>query len=193
MPFVAGLDEAGCGPAFGDLVAAACVLPDDGAIAGLGDSKKLSAKKRAALYDVVVAACGDAYGVGTVTHAEIDARGLGWARRAVFHRALDDLAARWGRVPDALVVDGTLFEAWRGVPYECVPRADATVACVSAASVLAKVTRDAAVVALCDAHPELDARYGVRSNKGYLTKRHVDGLRAHGWSAWHRRSYNVKM
>ena len=185
---VAGLDEAGCGPALGDLVAAACVLPD--AIAGLADSKKLTPRRRRALYEQITQRC--AYGLGVVTNVEIDERGLAWARRAVFHRALDDLVERTGCVPDSLVVDGTLFEPWRGVPYECKPRADATVPCVSAASVLAKVTRDDSVDALCDAHPELDERYGVRSNKGYLAPKHLEGLRAHGFTQWHRCSYKIK-
>lgn len=190
MVVVAGLDEAGCGPAFGDLVAAACVLPSESGVAGLADSKKLTPKRRRALYAQITERCG--YGLGVVSNAEIDARGLAWARRAVFHRALDDLVERTGRVPDSLVVDGTLFEPWRGVPYECVPRADATVPCVSGASILAKVTRDASIDALCDAHPELDERYGLRSNKGYLAPKHLEGLRAHGRTRWHRHSYHIR-
>ena len=191
---IAGLDEAGCGPAFGDLVAAACVLPEapEGrVIEGLADSKKLTPRRRQALYEQIVAHC--SYGVGVVTNAEIDAEGLAWARRIVFHRALDDLATRSGVVPDSLVVDGTLFAPWRGVPYECVPQADATVPCVSAASIVAKVTRDGSIGVLCDAHPELDERYGLRSNKGYLAPKHLEGMRAHGFTQWHRRSYKVRL
>ena len=100
--------------------------------------------------------------------------------------------ARTGRTPDELVVDGTLFRPWRGVPYACVPRADATVACVSAASVLAKTERDAQVLRWCADDPTLDARYGIASNKGYLSARHIEGLRAHGYSEFHRRSYRVR-
>lgn len=191
MRRVAGCDEAGCGPAFGDLVAAACVLPEGHTVEGLADSKKLTERRRQALFQEITAQC--AYGIGRVSHTEIDARGLGWARRAVFHRALDDLAERSGSVPDEVIVDGTLYEPWRDVPYRCEPKADATVPCVSAASVLAKVTRDASVHALCDADPTLDERYGLRSNKGYLSKRHLDGLRAHGLTPLHRHSYKIRL
>lgn len=191
MSRVVGCDEAGCGPAFGDLVAGAVHLPDDVLIPGLTDSKKLSEAKRkkivADVYDYAH------YGVGVVRHDEIDARGLAWARRDVFHRALDDFVDRNGYVPTDIVVDGDLFESWRDVPHTCVPKADQTVPCVSAASVIAKVVRDESVLALCDAHPELDERYALRSNKGYLSPAHKNGLRAHGFSQWHRMSYNVKL
>lgn len=132
------------------------------------------------------------YGLGEVTSVEIDALGLGECRRLVFERALEDFVSRNARMPTELIVDGTLFRAWRGVPHRCVPRADATVPCVMAASVLAKTTRDAQVLALCDADPTLDERYQIRSNKGYLSAAHVAGLRTHGHSEWHRRSYKVK-
>lgn len=190
-PIVAGCDEAGCGPAFGDLVAGACVLPEDHGIHGLADSKKLTEARRTALFEQITARC--PYGVGVVTSAEIDSRGLAWARRVVFHRALDDLERRSGVVPDEIVVDGTLFESWRGVPHRCEPKADATVPCVSAASVVAKVRRDASVLAMCDADPQLDERYGLRSNKGYLSKRHLEGLRTHGLTPWHRHSYKIRL
>lgn len=190
-PVTAGCDEAGCGPCFGDLVAAACVLADDHPLAlRVGDSKKLTERRREEAFAEIRATC--AYGIGVVTNEEIDHQGLGWARRIVFHRALEDLELRSGVVPDAIIVDGTLFDPWRGIPYQCIPRADATVPAVSAASILAKCTRDAAVLQLCDANPELEERYGLRSNKGYLAPRHVEGLRSHGFTRWHRRSYKIR-
>lgn len=190
MSIVAGVDEAGCGPAFGDLVAVACILPTEPQIEGLTDSKKLTDTRRRKLYETITTHC--TYGLGVVTNVEIDERGLAWARRAVFHRALDKLMERLGRLPDSIVVDGTLFEPWRGVPYECLPKADLTVPCVSAASIVAKVTRDDSILALCDAHPELDPQYGLRANKGYLAPKHLTGLKLHGFTPWHRRSYNVR-
>lgn len=186
-----GLDEAGVGPAFGSLWAAAVHLPTP--VPGLADSKRLSTTRREALRATVVATA--RYGLGEVTHTEIDSFGLGEARRLVFERALDDLVARGppdAPLPARLVVDGTLFREWRGVPFECVPKADATVPCVSAASVLAKTTRDAQVLALCDADPTLHDRYDLRSNKGYLSARHIEGLRTHGPSSFHRRSYRIR-
>jgi ribonuclease HII len=95
-------------------------------------------------------------------------------------------------MPEKLVVDGTIFGGWRGVPHECVPKADATVPEASAASIFAKTTRDEQVLAWCDADPTLDERYGLRANKGYLAARHIEGLRAHGYSTRHRRSYRIR-
>lgn len=187
-----GLDEAGVGPAFGSLWAAA-VAHDGAWPAGLTDSKRLTPARREALR-AALEEKGVYYGLGEVTAREIDTHGLGHARRLVFERALDDLRARFPNapMPSRLVVDGTIFGAWRDVPHECVPRADATVPEVSAASIFAKTTRDAQVVAWCDADPTLDERYAIRANKGYLSARHVAGLRAHGWSAHHRTSYRVR-
>jgi ribonuclease HII len=183
-----GLDEAGAGPAYGSLWAAAVHLPV--AVDGLADSKALTPARRAAARERVLAVA--AYGLGEVTAAEIDAAGMAEARRLVFERALDDFVARGHATPTELVVDGTIFRPWRGVPHACVPKADATVPCVAAASVLAKTTRDAQVEAWCDADPTLDARYALRENKGYLTRAHVAGLKAHGLADRHRRSFRIR-
>ena len=186
---IVGLDEAGVGPAFGSLWASAVYLPAD--IPGVGDSKTLTAPKRARLRDRILETA--SYGLGEVTAHEIDTYGLGEARRLVFERALDDLMVRFPDTqPSKLLVDGTLFRPWRNVPHECIPKADALYACVSAASILAKTTRDAQVEALCDAHPDLDASYGLRKNKGYLAAVHIQGLQQHGYSEHHRRSYRIR-
>ena len=199
---VVGLDEAGAGPAFGSLWAAATHLPPMGgddddceraahALTGLTDSKKMTPKRRATLRATLLTTA--RYGLGEVTQSEIDEWGLGEARRVVFERALDDYVAKEGNpFPTRLIVDGTLFRSWRGVPHECVPQADATVPCVSAASVLAKTTRDAQVLALVDEDPSLDERYGIRSNKGYLSATHIAGIRKHGYASLHRRSYRIR-
>jgi ribonuclease HII len=183
-----GLDEAGVGPAFGSLWAAA--VADHPALQHVKDSKSVTPKRREGMRDTILATT--AYGMGEVTHAEIDEYGLGEARRLVFERALDDYVARGHPTPSQLIVDGTIFAPWRGVPYECRPKADATVPCVSAASILAKTTRDAQVLAMCDADPTLDAKYALRSNKGYLSAAHTAGLRMHGYSDYHRRSYRIR-
>lgn len=186
-----GVDEAGVGPAFGSLWACACHLPDGVALPGLTDSKKLTEKKREVLRPLIMEQA--RYGLGETTQSEIDTLGLAECRRLVFERALDDLVARFPDVrPSKIIVDGTLFRQWRGVPYELVPKADLTVACVSAASVLAKTSRDRQVVAWCDADPSLEERYGIRKNKGYLAPVHLQGLRTHGFTTRHRTSYTIK-
>lgn len=188
-----GVDEAGVGPAFGSLWAAAVHLPVEHSIEGLRDSKKLSEKRRNKLREDVVQMAHIGY--GEVTADEINAfGGMAEARRLVFERALDDYAARNAAdlFPTRIIVDGTLFRPWRDVAYECVVRADDLYPCVSAASILAKTTRDDQVVAWCDANPSLDAHYGIRSNKGYLSKRHMDGLKQYGFSSLHRSCYSIK-
>ena len=186
---IAGCDEAGAGPGFGNLVASAVVLTSD--IKGLTDSKKLSEKKRKMFFNQIIESC--IYGIGVVTNKEIDEHGLAWARRIVFHRALDDMMTRTSELPVHIIVDGTIFDSWRNVQYECKPKADLTDACVSAASIVAKVTRDQSIYDLCQENPWLDERYNLKSNKGYLSdKKHKEGLREYGLTAWHRHSYNIK-
>lgn len=189
---VVGLDEAGCGPALGSLWAGAVYLPVS--IEGLGDSKKLSEKKRTLLRGRIVEHA--VYGVGEVTCTEIDAMGMAEARRLVFERALDDYMARGGPTPTDLQVDGTIFRPWSHngvrIPHTCTPGADATIPCVSAASIMAKTTRDMQILDWCDRDPTLQERYDLRANKGYLSARHMDGLRAHGQCEWHRTSFHIR-
>lgn len=185
-----GVDEAGVGPAYGSVWAAAVHLPR--LIEGVRDSKTLSERKREHFRDRILAEDGVAYGMGEVTYEEIDRLGLGEARRLVFDRALDDYAARGGPMPTKILVDGGIFRPWRGVRYECHDRADARFPCVSAASILAKTSRDAQVRQWCDKDPTLHERYALASNKGYLSAAHIEGLRTHGYSARHRRSYRIR-
>ena len=186
---VVGVDEAGAGPAFGSLWAAAVQLTAP--VEGLRDSKKLTERKRAALREAVLATA--RVGMGEVTKDEIDGMGMAECRRLVFERALDDfVAANGGLVPDHVLVDGRLYRPWRGVPFECHDRAEDAFPEVAAASVLAKTTRDAQVLAWCEADPSLHAKYAIRSNKGYLSPAHLAGLKEHGWSPLHRTSYRVR-
>lgn len=191
---VVGLDEAGAGPGFGSLWAAAVHIHDGCDIPGLTDSKKLSEKKRTALREVVVTSAH--FGLGEVTAEEIDSVGMGEARRLVFDRALDNYMARNGPIPSLLEVDGTIFRPWsyNGVtpPHNLQPGADALVPCVSAASILAKTTRDAQILTMCDQYSYLQDRYDLRANKGYLSHRHIQGIREHGLSEWHRRSFHIR-
>jgi ribonuclease HII len=191
QPTMIGLDEAGVGPALGSMWASAVHIPEEVEIPGLTDSKKLTEKKRTRLRQEIVATC--LYGLGEVTHTEIDTLGLGECRRLVFERALDDLFRKHpDMVVDKIVVDGTIFREYRGIPHECVPKADLTNPHVSAASILAKTTRDRQVIELCDVVTDLDAKYGIRSNKGYLGPSHIKGLQEHGFSEYHRTSYKIK-
>lgn len=183
---LAGVDEAGCGSLIGDLVAAAVVVPPGVEIEGLNDSKKLTPARREALHAEIVGKCH--VGRGVVTLEEINVQPFGWARRTVFQRALEDLAR--STTPTSIVVDGNgFFEGFRGIPYELVVKADGKYEAVAAASIVAKVTRDADVAALAASHPELGERYKWASNHGYPTGPHLNALKEHGPSAFHRTSF----
>ena len=186
---VVGLDEAGVGACFGSLWASAVHLPVP--VLGLCDSKKMTERRRDRVREEILGVA--RYGMGEVTEGEIDRLGLGEARRLVFERALDDFASKYDVIPDHVIVDGTLYRPWRDVPYTLEPRADDTHACVSAASVLAKTTRDRQVVDLCDG-PDggAYAPYAIRSNKGYLSKQHIEAIGRRGRTPRHRHSYTIR-
>lgn len=178
---VAGADEAGRGACAGPLVAAAAVLPEGrrGEIDGLADSKLLTPASRERIYDEVVARA-LAYAVVVIPAEEVDARGLHVCNLAAMRRALASLATR----PEYVLTDGFGVDGL-DVPGLAVWKGDRVAACVAAASVLAKVTRDRIMV-------ELDGRYpgyGFAEHKGYITTEHTAALRALGPCQEHRFSY----
>lgn len=182
---VAGADEAGRGACAGPLVVAACVLPSGrrGRIAGLADSKLLTRLARERIYAEVVDRA-VAYSIVIVPAAEIDAYGLHVANLAGMRRALGQLhpSAQYA-LTDGFAVPGL------PVPSIAVWKGDATVACIAAASVLAKVTRDAIMTELHDRFPE----YDFATHKGYVTPAHSRALARLGPCAEHRRRYvNVR-
>jgi ribonuclease HII len=201
----AGIDEAGRGCLWGSLVAAAVVWPA-GAPATwpqevqvlatqVRDSKKLSAKKRAAL-ETGIKAAAVAWGLGVVTPEEIDARGMTWANRAAFERAA---AACSAVKPERLVIDGILglepaTLAGLGVKQQVVEAAgDGTYLAVAAASILAKEGRDRMVAEAVAADPELQSVYGILNSKGYGTAKHRDAIKARGMLPGHRRLFLRKL
>ena len=182
---VAGADEAGRGACAGPLVVAACILPAGraGRIDGLDDSKLLSAATREYLYGKVVRRA-VAYSIVVIPAAEIDAFGLHVANLAGMRRALGTLVP----AADYALTDGFPVPGL-GVPSTAVWKGDATVACIAAASILAKVTRDAIMTELHDQWPD----YGFASHKGYVTTSHASALSAIGPCPQHRRRYvNVR-
>jgi ribonuclease HII len=177
---VAGVDEVGRGSLAGPLTACAVILPVDAIVPGLNDSKLLTPERREEIAAVVVEAA-EAHCVAHVEAEEIDIFGMTQANRLAMRRALDGLAAAL----DHVLVDG--IDGHLGMSCECttVIDGDAKVACIAAASVVAKVTRDALMVALAPRYPE----YGFAQNKGYSTPEHLAALRALGPSEVHRRSF----
>lgn len=176
---VAGVDEAGRGPLAGPVVAAAVILDDLHPIAGLADSKKLTAARREKLYDEIRAkalCCS----VAEASVEEIDRLNILQATLLAMRRAVQGLRLK----PAMVLVDGNRLPQL-DVPAEAIVKGDALVPAISAASILAKVHRDRWCAAVHEAYPQ----YGFSGHKGYGTAAHLAALQAHGASPLHRRSF----
>ena len=176
---ICGVDEAGRGPLAGPVYAAAVILPRGLVIEGLNDSKKLTEKRREALYDVIVEQA-VAYGIGSADEKEIDEINILQATFLAMRRAIAQLAVR----PDLALIDGNR-ESDFGVPAQTVIGGDGKSANIAAASILAKVTRDRVMLEYAREYPQ----YGFDVHKGYGTKRHYEALREFGPCPIHRQSF----
>ena len=176
------LVEAGRGCLAGSVYAAAVILPPDYDNALLNDSKKLTEKRRYALRDDIIRDA-VAWAVGVVTPEEIDRINILRASFLAMHRALDQLKVR----PEAVIVDGNRFTPYRDLPYTTIVKGDGKYQSIAAASILAKTFRDDYMDALAKEYPY----YDWQSNKGYPTRAHREGIRLHGISPYHRKSYNL--
>jgi ribonuclease HII len=174
-----GVDEAGRGPLAGAVYAGAVVLGPDHGISGLADSKKLSAPRREELAGQIMRAA-VAWSVASATVEEIDQLNILQATLLAMRRAVEGLAC----TPSEVLVDG-LFVPAVGMPARAIVRGDSSIAEISAASILAKTARDAAMLELHEQFPQ----YGFARHKGYPTAAHLAALREHGASIVHRRSF----
>ncbi|MGI6664078.1 MAG: ribonuclease HII [Christensenellaceae bacterium] len=179
---VAGADEAGRGPLAGPVVAAAVILPTDGFISGIQDSKKLTEKKRERLYDEIIDIA-IAYGIGVATVEEIEAHNILNATRMAFAWAIERLPAPYILYTD--YITGLPEE----ISYTPIIKGDAKVYSIAAASILAKVTRDRMMLEYDALYPT----YGFAKHKGYGTKAHRESLLAHGPLPIHRKSFLRKI
>lgn len=178
----AGCDEAGRGCLAGSVYAAAVILPPGYENPDLNDSKKLTAARRNVLRRQIERDA-LAWAVGIVTPEEIDSINILRASFLAMHRALDQLAVR----PQAVIVDGNRFVPYQNLPYATIVKGDGKYQAIAAASILAKTYRDDYMDALAEEYPF----YDWKSNKGYPTKAHREGIRQHGISPYHRKSYNL--
>ncbi|OOE90361.1 MULTISPECIES: ribonuclease HII [Salinivibrio] len=176
---IAGVDEVGRGPLVGAVVTAAVILDPAQPIAGLTDSKKLSEKKRLALYDEIKQKA-LAWAVGRAEPEEIDSLNILHATMLAMQRAVDGLSV----TPDYALIDGNRVPSL-SMPAEAVVKGDLRVAEISAASILAKVDRDHEMAMLDAAYPN----YGFAQHKGYPTKVHMAALAEHGALPMHRKSF----
>lgn len=176
---VAGVDEAGRGPLAGPVVAAAVILDDQQPIAGLADSKVLTEKKRERLFDEIRAkalcCC-----IAEASVEEIDQLNILHATMLAMRRAVEGLRLK----PAKVLVDGNRLPVLK-IPAEAIVKGDAKVQAISAASILAKVHRDRLCLQMHEQHPQ----YGFATHKGYPTADHINALREHGATPWHRTSF----
>jgi ribonuclease HII len=179
---IVAMDEAGRGSWAGPVVAAAIIMPKGLRLKGLTDSKLLSAQQRDFFYEKLIKTC--EYGVGVSSHEEVDQFGLLHATYKAFSQALNSLKTK----ADHILIDGRdnfVFE----IPHTSIIKGDLKVRAISAASVIAKVTRDRLMIDYAKVYPE----YAFEEHKGYGTERHQNALKNYGPCAIHRKSYTPIM
>ena len=208
-----GVDEAGRGPMFGRVYCAAVVLPKDDSFRHewMKDSKRFHSKKRIQEVATYIKEHSVAWAVAYANETEIDTlnirnathKAMHEAVRAVFKQAVVQQVVEGDTPPAkpvALLVDGNDFKPFVRlgrenqlvqVPHTCVEKGDNTFTSIAAASILAKVSRDDYIDAMCAADPTLDERYGLSKNKGYGTKQHMDGIREYGITPHHRQTFGI--
>ncbi|MBM7071765.1 ribonuclease HII [Shewanella sp. 202IG2-18] len=175
----AGVDEVGRGPLVGDVVTAAVILDSTNPISGLNDSKKLSEKKRDALYEQIMEKA-LAVNVGRCSPEEIDELNILQATMTAMQRAVAGLNIQ----PDSILIDGNRTPDFTIIAHAIV-KGDGLIDAISAASIVAKVVRDKEMIELDAKHPQ----YGFAKHKGYPTKAHMAALEEHGILPEHRKSF----
>lgn len=176
----AGCDEAGRGCLAGPVCAAAVILPKGFYHPLLNDSKQLSEKGRELLRPIIEKEA-IAWAVAMISHDEIDRINILNASFKAMHNAISELSIK----PELLLIDGNRFAPYFGIPHQCIVGGDGKYASIAAASILAKTHRDEYMQQLHTLLPE----YGWVDNKGYGTAKHLEKLRQHGMSAYHRKTF----
>lgn len=200
-----GVDEVGRGPMFGRVYAAAVILPKcspDFDYSQLKDSKKFHSKKKINQVAEYIKQNAIAWSVKWEDEKTIDSINIRNATHRAMHRAIAEIINKDVTRPvgdTLLLIDGNDFKPFTclrddmlcEVPNVTIEGGDNKFAAIAAASILAKVERDAYIEELCSAHPELNEKYDLLNNKGYGTKKHMDGIMAHGITEWHRKSFGI--
>jgi len=180
LHYICGIDEAGRGPLAGPVVVGACIMPKDSMIEGVNDSKKVSEKKREKLYDEITENA-IAWGVGIINQNEIDDINILNATKKGLTLSLQELSKK----PDLILVDALEKIDTLGIPYEAIIKGDAKCYSISAASIIAKVTRDRIMREWDKVYPQ----YGFEKHKGYGTKMHIDAIKEYGICSLHRKTF----
>jgi ribonuclease HII len=180
----AGCDEAGRGCLAGPVFAAAVILPDDFRDEILDDSKKLNEKQRYALREIIEKEA-VSWAVASVDATEIDDLNILNASFLAMHRAIDKLTLE----PEHLLIDGNRFNPYKDIPFHTIIKGDGKYLSIAAASIMAKTYRDDFMKKI---HREFPV-YAWDRNKGYPTREHKNAIRQHGYSPYHRRSFNASI
>lgn len=206
-----GADEAGRGPMFGRVYSAAVVLPKDDSFdhSKMKDSKKFHSKKKIEEVARYIKEHAIAWSVKYADEAKIDEINILQATQLAMHEAIHDVKEQilksgvWNGETKGLMllIDGNYFNRMTNVdkktskleviPYKMIEGGDNKYSSIAAASILAKVERDTYIEELCKENPELIEHYGIDSNKGYGSKKHMDGIKQYGITKWHRRSFGI--
>lgn len=192
-----GVDEAGRGPLFGRVYTAAVILPKDGFDHDLvKDSKKFTSEKKINEVAEYIKKNATSWAVAYEDEKSIDKLNIRQATLKAMHTAIKSLSPK---SDTRLLIDGNDFKPmmmmsngiYKQINHVCIEGGDNTYSAISAASILAKVSRDAYIQELCTENPELSERYAINKNKGYGTKKHIDGIKEFGITPWHRKSYGI--
>jgi len=208
---IIGVDEAGRGPLFGSVYTSAIILPnDDFDLSLLKDSKKFTSKKKIkSVYDYIKES-NSIFSIDYSTHEEIDKYNILQATQKSMHRSVKNVIDKYINTFEnftcdifesiLICVDGNYFndffyyyeDEYYRINHECLIKGDDICKSISGASILAKVERDLYIDEFIKDNPDYDEKYNLSKNKGYGTKQHLDGIRIHGYSPYHRKSFKVK-
>ena len=180
LKYIAGIDEAGRGPLAGPVVVGIAIMKPNSFIEGVNDSKKISEKKRELLYEQITNEAID-WSVGIVDQNEIDEINILNATKKALHMAITNLKIK----PDRILVDALEHIDTCGIPYTSIIKGDAKVYSISAASIIAKVTRDRMMKKYDEIYPE----YGFAGHKGYGTAKHIQAIKTYGPCPLHRKTF----
>lgn len=180
IKYIAGIDEAGRGPLAGPVVVGIAIMKPESFIEGINDSKKISEKKREMLYDKITEEAVD-WAVGIIDQNEIDKINILNATKKALHMAIDNLKVK----PDRILVDALEHIDTCGIPYTSIIKGDAKIYSISAASIIAKVTRDRIMRQWDEVYPQ----YGFIKHKGYGTAAHISAIKEYGLCPLHRLSF----
>lgn len=183
LTYIAGIDEAGRGPLAGPVVVGIAIMKKDSFIEGVNDSKKVSEKKREMLYEQIIEEAVD-WAVGIVDQNEIDNINILNATKKALHIAITNLKIK----PDRILVDALEHIDTCGIPYTSIIKGDANIYSISAASIIAKVTRDR----IMKEYDEIYPQYGFLNHKGYGTAKHIQAIKEYGPCLIHRKTFIKK-